>query len=214
METGTGRPERGIVFVVEDDPLVQRAIARLLRTAGHRVETFDTVGAFLRRRVPAEPACVVLDLHLPDGNGLEVLERLAERDLPIAAVVLTAHGDVPTTVRAMRTGALELHEKPVDNDRLLEVVEEGLSRSADLRRRQRRRRRLSGRLGSLSPRQRQVFELVVVGRANKEIAARLGISEKTVKAHRGEVMRRMKADSLADLVRISTEMEAGGAGGS
>lgn len=202
----------GHVLVVEDDPLVRRAVARLFRTAGYPVETFERVDAFLAAGEPPSPACVVLDLHFPVGNGFDVLERLAATETALSTVVLTAHGDVPTTVRAMKRGAVELLEKPIDNERLLRAVREGLARSARRAEELDRRRLLGERLEALSPRQREVFELVVAGLANKVIAARLGITEKTVKVHRGEVMRRMEADSLAELVRAATALEAGDAG--
>ncbi|MGH9381508.1 MAG: response regulator transcription factor [Thermoanaerobaculia bacterium] len=199
----------GRVFVVEDDPLVRRAVTRLFRTAGYDVASYERVDAFLTAEQPPGPACVVLDLHFPVGNGFDVLEHLAAGDTPLAAVVLTAHGDVPTTVRAMKRGAVELLEKPIDNARLLAAVEEGLARSARRAEELKQQRRLEERRDSLSPRQREVFELVVAGIANKVIAARLGISEKTVKVHRAEVMRRMGADSLAELVRTAAALEAG-----
>jgi FixJ family two-component response regulator len=204
-------PRTGSVLVVEDDPLVRRAIARLFRTAGYDVETFDRIDVFLSAPEPHRPACVVLDLHFPVGTGFDVLERLAAARTPLSAVVLTAHGDVPTTVRAMKRGAVELLEKPIDNERLVAAVEEGLDRSARRREELARQRLLEKRRDSLSRRQREVFELVVAGLANKEIAARLEIAEKTVKVHRAEVMRRMEAGSLAELVRAATELEAGAA---
>jgi len=204
-------PPTGNVLVVEDDPLVRRALARLFRTAGYAVETFERIDAFLSAPQPPGPACVVLDLHFPVGNGFDVLDRLAAARTPLSAVVLTAHGDVPTTVRAMKGGAVELLEKPMDNDRLLAAVEEGLERSARRSEELARQRLLEERRDSLSRRQREVFELVVAGLANKEIAARLEIAEKTVKVHRAEVMRRMEAGSLAELVRAATELEAGAA---
>lgn len=212
MAPSSSGPATGQVLVVEDDPLVRRAVARLFRTAGYPVETFERVDAFLAAGEPPSPACVVLDLHFPAGNGFDVLEWLASADTALAAVVLTAHGDVPTTVRAMKRGAVELLEKPIDNERLLAAVREGLARSARRAGELDRRRLLAARLDALSPRQREVFELVVAGLANKVIASRLGIAEKTVKVHRAEVMRRMEADSLAELVRTATALEARGAG--
>ncbi|KAB2958530.1 MAG: response regulator, partial [Thermoanaerobaculia bacterium] len=128
-----GAQERGVVLVVEDDPLLQRALGRLLRSAGHRVELFDSVPAFLGSALPEEATCLVLDLHLPDGNGFEILDDLEARGTPVSAVVITAHGDVPTTVRAMQKGAVELLEKPFDNRRLLASVADGLARASRAR---------------------------------------------------------------------------------
>jgi FixJ family two-component response regulator len=212
MASLTDPSATGRVLVVEDEPLVRRAIARLFRTAGYDVETFERVEVFLAAEEPPSPACVVLDLHFPVGNGFDVLEHLAAKPTSLSAVVLTAHGDVPTTVRAMKRGAVELLEKPIDNVRLLAAVEEGLARSARRVTELAHERLLEERRDSLSPRQREVFELVVAGLANKVIATRLGISEKTVKVHRAEVMRRMEADSLAELVRAATALETGAPG--
>jgi RNA polymerase sigma factor (sigma-70 family) len=193
----------GVVLVVEDDALLGRALTRLLRSAGHRVELHDRVGALLDRPLPDAPACLVLDLHLPDGSGFDVLDHVEALGRSLPAVVITAHGDVPTTVRAMKHGAIELLEKPFDNRRLLEAVASGLERSA--RERGERRRRLDARerLATLSAREREVFDLVVEGLPNKRIASRLGVSEQTVKVHRMRIMEKTGADSLPELVRLA-----------
>jgi RNA polymerase sigma factor (sigma-70 family) len=193
----------GVVLVVEDDALLGRALTRLLRSAGHRVELHDRVGALLDRPLPDGPACLVLDLHLPDGSGFDVLDHVEALGESLPAVVITAHGDVPTTVRAMKHGAIELLEKPFDNRRLLEAVAAGLDRSARERGERRRRQDARDRLAALSTREREVLELVVEGLPNKRIASRLGVSEQTVKVHRMRIMEKTGADSLPELVRLA-----------
>jgi RNA polymerase sigma factor (sigma-70 family) len=198
---------KGVVLVVEDDPLVQRALGRLFKKAGHRVELFDDLGSFQARELPEDPTCLVLDLHLPDGNGLEIVDALHDGGTPVPAVVITAHGDVPTTVRAMRKGAVELIEKPFDNDQVLEAVAEGLARDAKDRAARRRRDEARALLDTLSPREREVFDLVVEGLANKVVASRLGVAEKTVKVHRARAMKKVGATSLADLIFLANTAE-------
>jgi RNA polymerase sigma factor (sigma-70 family) len=198
---------KGVVLVVEDDPLVQRALGRLFRKAGHRVELFDDLESFLARDLPDDPTCLVLDLHLPDGNGLEIVDSLHDEGTPVPAVVITAHGDVPTTVRAMRKGAVELIEKPFDNEQVLAAVAEGLARDAKDRAARRRRDEARALLETLSPREREVFDLVVEGLANKVVASRLGVAEKTVKVHRARAMKKVGAVSLADLIFLANTAE-------
>jgi RNA polymerase sigma factor (sigma-70 family) len=189
--------------VVEDDALLGRALTRLLTSAGHRVELHDRVAALLDRPLPDAPACLVLDLHLPDGSGFDVLDHVEALGESLPAVVITAHGDVPTTVRAMKHGAIELLEKPFDNRRLLEAVAAGLDRSARERGERRRRQYARDRLAALSAREREVFDLVVEGLPNKRVASRLGVSEQTVKVHRMRIMEKTGAASLPELVRLA-----------
>jgi RNA polymerase sigma factor (sigma-70 family) len=198
---------KGVVLVVEDDPLVQRALGRLFRKAGHRVELFDDLESFLARELPDDPTCLVLDLHLPDGNGLEIVDALHDEGTSVPAVVITAHGDVPTTVRAMRKGAVELIEKPFDNEQVLAAVAEGIARDAKDRAARRRRDEARALLDTLSPREREVFDLVVEGLANKVVASRLGVAEKTVKVHRARAMKKVGAASLADLIFLANTAE-------
>jgi RNA polymerase sigma factor (sigma-70 family) len=197
----------GVVLVVEDDALLGRALTRLLRSAGHRVELHDRVGALLDRPLPDAPACLVLDLHLPDGSGFDVLDHVEALGESLPAVVFTAHGVVPTTVRAMKHGAIELLEKPFDNRRLLEAVAAGLDRSSRERSERRRRQNARDRLAALSVREREVLDLVVEGLPNKRIASRLGVSEQTVKVHRMRIMEKTGVDSLPELVRLSAAAE-------
>jgi RNA polymerase sigma factor (sigma-70 family) len=208
MTPAAGAAATGTVLVVEDDILLQRALGRLFRTAGYRVELFDSVPAFLRHPAAPGPACLVLDLHLPDGNGFEILERLEAEGRALPAVVVTAHGDVPTTVRAMKSGAIELLEKPFDNRALLAAVAAGIARAEATGVERAGRRDAAARLATLTPREREVLELVVEGLPNKRIASRLGVAEKTVKVHRARLMEKCGALSLPDLVRLAAR--AGG----
>jgi RNA polymerase sigma factor (sigma-70 family) len=193
-----------LVVVVEDDELVQRALLRLLRTAGYAVEGFSSVESYLERFVWEAPACLVLDLHLPAIGGLELLERLEREQRALPTIVITGHGNVPTTVRAMKAGACEFLEKPFDNHQLLAAVEVAVARGRKLRRSLVQKANLQTRLAHLTPRERQVLDLVVEGLPNKRIANRLEIAEKTIKVHRARVMEKMGAGSLAELVRLMT----------
>ena len=206
-DTGPGPPagsgSAGQVLVVEDDVLVQRALLRLLRTAGYEPLAFSDADELFAGPLPEEPACLVLDLHLPRGHGIEILDRLSEMGESLPTIVLTGHADVPSAVRSMKRGAIELLEKPFDQKTLLAAVALGSQQALELAARRRQRREIAERLQALTPRESEVFGLVVAGWANKRIAGRLGISEPTVKAHRGRVMEKMEASSLADLVRMA-----------
>jgi FixJ family two-component response regulator len=202
---------KALVAVVEDDQLVQRALLRLLRREGYQVEAFSSVEAYFERFAWELPSCLVLDLHLPGLGGLELLERLRERQQPVPTVVITAHGSVPTTVRAMKAGAIEFLEKPFDNSQLLAAVADGARRGLGQRRDTAERAELRARLALLTPRERQVLELVVEGLPNKKIAGRFQIAEKTIKVHRARVMEKMGAGSLPELVRLYAAAQAPGA---
>jgi FixJ family two-component response regulator len=194
-----------IVFIVDDDVSVRESLDSLIRFEGWQSETFATAEEFLSRPRTDAPSCLVLDVGLPDLNGLDLQKRLSGRaDMPI--IFITGYGDVPTTVRAMKAGAVEFLTKPFADDVLLNAIREAVARSqaaladaSDLR-------VLGERHASLSRREREVMALVVSGLLNKQIAGELGISEITVKAHRGQVMRKMKAKSLAELVRVSSRL--------
>jgi FixJ family two-component response regulator len=202
---------KALVAVVEDDQLVQRALLRLLRREGYQVEAFSSVEAYFEHFAWELPSCLVLDLHLPGLGGLELLERLRERQQPVPTVVITAHGSVPTTVRAMKAGAIEFLEKPFDNSQLLAAVADGARRGLGQRRDTAERAELRARLALLTPRERQVLELVVEGLPNKKIAGRFQIAEKTIKVHRARVMEKMGAGSLPELVRLYAAAQAPGA---
>lgn len=191
-----------LVVVIEDDDLVQRALIRLLRTAQYVVQAFSSVEAYLERHAWDPPACLVLDLHLPASSGIELLEQMQRDNQFVPAIVITAHGNIPTTVQAMKAGAFEFLEKPFDNHQLLAAVAEGVERGRSWRRDQGHKTDVQARLAQLTPRERQVLELVVEGLPNKRIAARFQISEKTIKVHRARVMEKMGATSLAELVRL------------
>jgi len=192
------------VFVVDDDVSVRESLDLLLRSAGWRAEIFASASAFLSRPRAAGPNCLVLDVSLPDVDGLELQRRVAGDRTGLPIIFITGHGDVPMSVQAMKAGAREFLTKPFRDEVLLMAVADALEQSrADLRRAA-EVREIRARYESLSPRERQVMALVVSGLLNKHVGARLLISEITVKAHRGNVMRKMMAASLADLVRMAT----------
>ena len=193
------------VFVVDDDVSVRESLELLIRTAGWQPETFASAPEFLSRPRPTVPCCLVLDLTLPGLSGLELQEQLAERtDMPI--IFITGHGDVPMTVQAMKAGAVEFLTKPFDDAVLLDAIRGAIERSRTARREESEMQTLRSSHASLTPREREVMAFVVSGLLNKQVAGELGISEITVKAHRGQMMRKMKADSLAALVTMASRL--------
>jgi FixJ family two-component response regulator len=189
------------VFVVDDDAAVCRAFARLLRSAGYQAGVFESAHSFLDcPDLSRGPACVVLDLQLPDLSGLEVQRKL-HMSLPI--IFVTGHGDIGTTVDAMKAGAVDFLTKPVRDTVLLEVVERALERAREIFERQQELADIRLRLDRLTPREREVMALVVTGRPNKQVAGELGIAEKTIKIHRARVMEKMDAHSLAELIHLA-----------
>jgi FixJ family two-component response regulator len=190
------------VLVADDDASVRRALGRLLRTAGFAVETYASAAALLARPAPTQPVCVVSDVRMPGGSGLDLQARLRRTHPDIPVVFITAHGDVPTSVRAMKDGAVDFLEKPFTADQLLDCVRRALETHRLRHAEQAARQDLEERLAALTPREREVLDLVVAGLLNKQIAARLGTAEKTIKIHRGRVMEKMQVSSLAELVRM------------
>lgn len=197
-----------IVFVVDDDISVRESLELSLRCEGWEPETFTSAQEFLDRPRPVVPSCLVLDVFLPGLNGLDLQKRIAlERsDMPI--IFITGHGDVPTSVQAMKAGAVEFLMKPFKHSVLVNAIRESLDRSRLALAREKEMRALRNRYALLTPRECQVMALVVSGLLNKQVGAELGISEITVKAHRGRVMQKMQAESLADLVKISAKLGA------
>jgi FixJ family two-component response regulator len=194
-----------IVFVVDDDVSVRESLELLIKSAGWQPETFASAKEFLSRPRPTVPCCLVLDLTLPGLGGLELQEQLGERtDMPI--IFITGHGDVPMTVKAMKAGAVEFLTKPFKDDVLLGAIRGAIERSRIALRLDVEMRALKHCYESLTPREREVMDLVVSGLLNKQVGGELGISEITVKAHRGQVMRKMKADSLPDLVTMAARL--------
>ena len=197
------------VFVVDDDPEVLTGLSRLLRSAGWQAATYGSPEEFLSRYDAAAPGCLVLDVAMPGVDGLELQQRLANADCPLPIVFLTGHGDVQTSVRAMRAGALNFLTKPVNEDELLAAVGEAVDKDRFARRAQADIAVVRDRLGTLTPREREVLDHVVAGKLNKQIAGQLGTVEKTVKVHRAHVMEKMGARSLAELARMAERLGIG-----
>jgi FixJ family two-component response regulator len=191
------------VFVVDDEETVRRALARLVRSAGMTARTFPTAEAFLADSRAVPTSCLVLDVRLPGLNGLQLQEALNRKGYPISIIFITGHGDVPTSVRAMKAGAVDFLQKPFAGHELLDAIRRAINRTRDAAAKQEEFAELQRRYESLTPREREVFSLVVSGLLNKQVAWALGAAEKTIKIHRGRVMAKMQAPSLADLVRMA-----------
>jgi FixJ family two-component response regulator len=191
------------VFIVDDDPSVLKALARLIGAAGYRVRTYDRASAFLDSRLPRGPKCLVLDLQMPGLSGLELQRELATRGLTLPVIFLTGHGDIPASVEAMKAGAEDFLTKPVRGAALLEAVRSALDKDKTSLKGRRDLDSIRNRIKTLSPREYEVFRWVISGHLNKQTAGGLGISEKTVKFHRAMVMQKMKANSVAELTILA-----------
>jgi FixJ family two-component response regulator len=200
------RESNTIIAIVDDDSSAREGLESLIQSAGWRAETFASAQDFLDRPGAEAPSCLVLDLQLPGLSGLDLQKRMAEVGLEIPIVFLTGHGNIPASVKAMKAGAVEFLTKPFDEEELLQAIQEAIQRDRRTRQRHAELRELRDRYESLTTREQQVMQQVVSGLLNKQIAAELNITEFTVKIHRGHVMRKMRADSLADLVRMADHL--------
>lgn len=202
-------PEQDVVYVVEDDPVVRQSLVMLIATLEVEVRGRASGEDFLDDPLRADASCVVLDVRMPGLGGLEVQARLNEAGVIAPVIFITGHGDVPMAVEAMRGGAVDFLQKPFDNQIMLERVRQALVRNCALRQAARQRDIAAARLAALSPREHDVLALLVAGRMNKAIAAELGISAKTVEDHRASIMRKMQVRSVAELVRLAVDGQAG-----
>jgi FixJ family two-component response regulator len=201
----------GLIFVIDDDAAIREGLHSLLQSVGLQVELFASANEFLARNRPNDPSCLVVDVRLPGMSGLDFQRRLSEMNIHTPIVFITAHGDVPMSVRAMKAGAIEFLTKPFRDQELLDAIQAALEIDRERLQRQSEMALLKARLGSLTAREREVLPLVVSGKTNKEVAFELGTSEITIKMHRASVMRKMQAQSLVDLVKMAARLGIPGA---
>jgi FixJ family two-component response regulator len=198
-------PAGTLVSIVDDDPSVRKSLARVVRAAGYEVEVFASAREFLARPPQDTPCCLLLDVRMPGLTGLELQEALAAAGDRLSIIFMTGYRDVPVSVRAMKRGAVDFLTKPINKREIIEAIERAVTRTRETRLRQARTTDIQHRMRSLTAREAEVFALVVTGMLNKQVAAALGVSEKMVKVHRGRVMEKMRAGSLAELVRLADE---------
>jgi FixJ family two-component response regulator len=199
-------PEEATVFVIDDDTSVRDALKRLVASLGFKVRTFDSAQAFLEHSPHYGPACLILDVRMPGMSGMELQEQLIHAGLGIPIIFITGHGSIPMSVKAIKAGAVDFIEKPFDDQKLIDAINTALKEDEKFRIEQAHIKDIQCRVDSLTPREHEVFSQVVSGKLNKQIAFDLGMSEKTVKVHRARVMQKMKAESLADLVRMAEKV--------
>lgn len=197
------KPTQGTVFVVDDDAAVCRALERLLESVGLNVTTYASAQEFLDEFDPSAPGCLVLDVRMPGLSGLDLQDMLNAKAVSIPIIFISAHGDVPVSVRAMKGGAVDFFQKPIHHQTFLDAVNRALVKDSAERQREEEKVAIRERVESLTPRERQVMNLLVVGQRNKQIAAELGASERTIKIHRSRVMEKMQAESIPDLVLMA-----------
>ena len=204
------REAESIVFIIDDDSLYRASTERLVRSAGFSVESFQSAADFLNSRRPNVPSCLVLDVRLPGSSGLDLQRELAEAGVHLPIIFVTGHGDIPMSVQAMKAGAVEFLTKPFRDQTLLDAIRQAIERDRVARQQRARNADLRRRYESLGPREREVLKCVVSGMLNKQIADELGATERTIKFHRGHIMRKMQVRSLAELVRLAQALGIGG----
>ncbi len=195
-----------VVFIVDDDESVRKALKRLINSVDIKVEAFASAQEFLSHERYDGPCCLVLDVRMPGLSGLDLQQELANRDRILPIIFVSGHGSIPMTVRAMKAGAVDFLEKPFNDQALLDLIQKSIDHDKQTKLKNSEKQQLQKRFESLTPREREVFAYVVKGDLNKQVAFKLGISEKTVKIHRGHIMEKMEVDSLADLVRIAERL--------